>query len=91
MMGVSIGQGSLFDGYRQIRAAAGLEGTTLSRAKTTIVSMYKSKGREFDFVVLVVEPRAHSTKATVDELRRLYYVSATRAAYSGGIWAGIPI
>jgi hypothetical protein len=85
MDALSLGQGSLFDDYRQMRSAAGLEGTTLSRARTTLVSMYRSKGREFDFVVLVVEPRAHSTKVSADELRRLYYVSATRARK----WLGI--
>ena len=47
--------------------------------------MYQSKGREFDFVVLVVEPRDHSSKSTPDELRRLYYVSATRARK----WLGV--
>lgn len=85
MRGLSLGQGSLFDGYRQARVAAGLEGTTLPRAKTSVLSMYRSKGREFDFVVLVVEPRDHSSRATLDELRRLYYVSATRARR----WLGV--
>ncbi len=85
MSGFSFGQGSLFDGYRKTRAAAGLEGQVPSRGKTTILSMYRSKGREFDFVVLVVEPRDHSGNVTTDELRRLYYVSATRARQ----WLGV--
>lgn len=85
MNDMSLGQGSLFESYRQVRSAAGLEGTTLSRARTTVLSMYRSKGREFDFVVLVVEPRDHSNRVTTDELRRLYYVSATRARK----WLGV--
>jgi hypothetical protein len=43
------------------------------------------KGREFDFVVMVVDPRAHSSKTTLDELRRPNYVSATR----GRRWLGV--
>jgi DNA helicase-2/ATP-dependent DNA helicase PcrA len=83
--GLSLKQPCLFDSYRKIRAAAGLEGTLPSRARTTLLSMYRSKGREFDFVVLVVEPRDHSQDVTIDELRRLYYVSATRARQ----WLGV--
>jgi len=85
MRGICLGQRSLFDEYRLARVAAGLQGTTISSASTTLLSMYRSKGREFDFVVLVVEPRDHSSKVSVDELRRLYYVSATRARE----WLGV--
>jgi len=82
---IAVGQGSLFDEYRLARANAGLQGMTISSAPTTLLSMYRAKGREFDFVVLVVEPRDHSSKVTDDELRRLYYVSATRARE----WLGV--
>lgn len=85
MNSIAFSKGSLFKEYRLMRIAAGMQGTTLSSAATTVLSMYRSKGREFDFVVLVVEPRDHSSKVTVDELRRLYYVSATRARE----WLGV--
>jgi hypothetical protein len=79
LRGIAVGQVNLFDEYRLARSESGLQGLTVSAAPTSLLSMYRSKGREFDFVVLVVEPRDHSSKVTVDELRRLYYVSATRA------------
>lgn len=82
---LAVGQTGLFDTYRQNRVITGLEGSVASRAQTSMVSMYKSKGREFDFVVLVVEPRSHSMNTSLDELRRLYYVSATRAKQ----WLGV--
>ena len=82
---LAVGQTGLFDTYRQNRVITGLEGTVASRAQTSMVSMYRSKGREFDFVVLVVEPRSHSQNTTLEELRRLYYVSATRAKQ----WLGV--
>jgi DNA helicase-2/ATP-dependent DNA helicase PcrA len=85
MDGVSLAQGSLFDDYRSKRTAAGMQGDTISPAPTSMLSMYQCKGREFDFVVLVVEPRDHSSKVSVDELKRLYYVSATRARQ----WLGV--
>ncbi|MHB8307379.1 MAG: hypothetical protein ACYDDH_04755 [Candidatus Desulforudaceae bacterium] len=73
MNGLSHGQDFTLQRLPSVRAATELEGTTLTRARTTMLSMYRSKGREFDFVVLVVEPRDHSQKVTTDELRRLYY------------------
>jgi superfamily I DNA/RNA helicase len=85
MKGVSLAQGSLFDDYRSKRTVAGMQGDTFSSAPTSMLSMYQCKGREFDFVVLVVEPRYHSDKVSVDELKRLYYVSATRARR----WLGV--
>jgi len=85
LRGIAVGQGSLFDEYRLARANIALQGMTISAAPTTLLSMYRAKGREFDFVVLVVEPRDHSSKVTEDELRRLYYVSATRAR----MWLGV--
>lgn len=85
MRGISFAQGSLFDEYRSKRVPAGMQGDTLSSAPTAMLSMYQCKGREFDFVILVVEPRDHSSKISVDELKRLYYVSATRARQ----WLGV--
>ena len=85
MRGIAIAQGSLFDDYRSKRAVAGMQGDTLSSAPTAMLSMYQCKGREFDFVILVAEPRDHSSKVSVDELKRLYYVSATRARQ----WLGV--
>lgn len=85
MNGVSLAQGSLFDDYRSKRTAAGMQGDTISSAPTSMLSMYQCKGREFDFVVLIVEPRDHSSKVSVEELKRLYYVSATRARQ----WLGV--
>lgn len=41
----------------------------------------KAKGREFDYVMMVVEPREESGRTPLEEKRRLYYVcvTATRA------------
>jgi superfamily I DNA/RNA helicase len=77
--------GDLFAAYRAGRSPAGLDGMLLPPGRTTMLSMYRAKGREFDFVVMVIDPRAHSSKTTLDELRRLYYVSATRARR----WLGV--
>lgn len=78
-------QGELFRSYREARGAAGLEGHSMAPGRTTLLSMHRSKGREYDFVVLVVDPRQHSSSSTLNELRRLYYVSATRARQ----WLGV--
>jgi hypothetical protein len=78
-------RGNLFAAYRASRSPAGLDGMLLLPGRTTMLSMYRAKGREFDFVVMVIDPRAHSSKTTLDELRRLYYVSATRARR----WLGV--
>jgi superfamily I DNA/RNA helicase len=47
--------------------------------------MHRCKGREFDYVVMVVDPRAHKADADIGELRRLHYVAATRAKQ----WLGV--
>ncbi len=78
-------RGSLFSTYRTARSPAGLDGILIPPARTTMLSMYRAKGREFDFAVMVVDPRAHSSKTTLVELQRLYYVSATRARR----WLGV--
>jgi hypothetical protein len=72
-------QGSLFDEYRRARSACGFAGDHHSRATTTMLTMHRSKGREFDYAVMIVDPLAHSAATTIDELRRQYYVAATRA------------
>jgi hypothetical protein len=70
--------GSRFDAYR-LQRAPHIHGETPSGGRTTILSMHQSKGREFDFVIMIVDPRAHHRDASLDELRRLHYVAATRA------------
>jgi superfamily I DNA/RNA helicase len=76
---------SLFDSVRATRAPKGLDGYDAWRGKTHLLTYHKAKGREFDFVVLVVDPRAESGKSPLDEKRRLYYVAATRAKK----WLGV--
>ena len=78
-------QMSLFDSFRSTRTPKGLTGYDAWKGKTNVLTYHKSKGREFDFVVLVVDPRGESTKVTLEEKRRLYYVCATRAKK----WIGI--
>jgi superfamily I DNA/RNA helicase len=56
-----------------------LEGHDPGVGQTHIINYHKAKGREFDFTVMVVEPRGESKKTPLDEQRRLYYVCATRA------------
>jgi hypothetical protein len=75
----------LFDEYRQTRGAPRLQGHIIISTQTTMVSMYRSKGREFDFVVLMVDDQQHSMQTTLEEKRRLYYVAATRARK----WLGV--
>lgn len=83
---ISIGeQLSLFDSVRQSRAARGLDGYDTGTAKTEIITYHRAKGREFDFVLMVVDPRSESGKPPIDEARRLYYVCATRAKQ----WLGV--
>lgn len=77
-------EGSFFDGYRNARPPR-IEGHVPSRSRTTMLSMHRCKGREFDFVVMVVDRFAHRADADVDELRRLHYVAATRAKQ----WLGV--
>ncbi|MDH4163407.1 MAG: ATP-dependent helicase [Nitrospirota bacterium] len=69
----------LFDLMRQSRTVRGLEGYEIGAAKTEIITYHRAKGREFDFVLMLVDPRSESSKTPIDELRRLYYVCATRA------------
>jgi len=69
--------GTLAARFREQRIPR-MEGFMPSRARTNILSMYRCKGREFDEVVLVVDPRMHAADTPSDELRRLHYVAATR-------------
>ncbi len=78
-------QRELFDSVRQSRAVRGLEGYETGVAKTEIITYHRAKGREFDFVLMVVDPRNESSKPPIEEARRLYYVCATRAKQ----WLGV--
>ena len=46
---------------------------------------HKAKGREFDFIAMIVDPRGESSFSPIDEQRRLYYVYGTRAKQ----WLGV--
>jgi superfamily I DNA/RNA helicase len=82
---VSGGQLSLFDNFRASRSVKGLYGEKILAGTTHVLTYHKAKGREFDCVVMLIDPREESTKPPLDEKRRLYYVSATRAKR----WLGI--
>lgn len=84
-MAVEDPQLSLFDNFRSMRTPKGLWGYDAWKGKTHALTYHKAKGREFDYVILVVDPRGESTKAALDEKRRLYYVCATRAKK----WLGV--
>lgn len=75
----------LFDTLRENRHPKGLDGYDAGEGKTHVLNYHKAKGREFDFVVMVVDPRGESNKTLLDEQRRLYYVCATRAKE----WLGV--
>jgi len=59
------------------RTPKGLYGYDMGKGTTHVINYHKAKGREFDVVVLV-DPRGESTRTPLQELRRLYYVCATR-------------
>jgi len=75
----------LFDQFLANRTPKGLEGDDVFEGKTHVINYHKAKGREFDYLVLVVDPREESTKTPLAEKRRLYYVAATRARK----WLGV--
>jgi DNA helicase-2/ATP-dependent DNA helicase PcrA len=75
----SDGDTLLFDDLRTNRAPKGLAGYEAPEGKTVVLNYHKAKGREFDAVVMIVDPRQESSKMPLDEQRRLYYVCATRA------------
>lgn len=78
-------QGSLYDDLRQSRRPKGLYGYEAFEGKTHLLTYNKAKGREFDYVVMVVDPRQESSKTPLAEKQRLYYVTATRAKK----WLGV--
>lgn len=75
----------LFDDFRSTRKPKGLEGETIGQARTEIMTYWRAKGREFDFVVMVVDARGESSRTPLDEKQRLFYVCATRAKQ----WLGV--
>ena len=75
----------LFDQVRETRSPKGLYGYDAGRGRTHILNYHKAKGREFDFVAMVVDPRGESSRVSLAEQQRLYYVCATRAKS----WLGV--
>lgn len=75
----------LFDNLRANRRPKGLYGYDAGYSTTQVFNYHKAKGREFDYVVMIVDPRQESNKTPIEENRRLYYVCATRAKKSLGV------
>ncbi len=75
----SEGEALLFDDLRSGRPPKGLTGYEAPEGRTVVLNYHKAKGREFDAVIMIVDPRQESSKTPLDEQRRLYYVCATRA------------
>jgi superfamily I DNA/RNA helicase len=75
----------LFDSLRANRRPKGLYGYDAGHSTTQVFNYHKAKGREFDYVVMIVDPRQESNKTPIEENRRLYYVCATRAKK----WLGV--
>ncbi len=82
---VPASQGMLFNSLRAARQPKGLYGDSFGQATTVVLNYHKAKGREFDYVVIVVDPRGESSKTPIEEARRLMYVCVTRAKR----WLGI--
>ena len=76
---------SFFDELRVRRQPKGLEGYNAYAGKTQILNDHKAKGREFDYVIIVVDPRGESKNVSLEEKSRLYYVCTTRAKE----WLGV--
>jgi superfamily I DNA/RNA helicase len=68
----------IFADLRIGRSPKGLYGDEAREGRTQVLTYNKAKGREFDYVMLVVDPRQESTRPPLSERRRLYYVCATR-------------
>lgn len=71
--------------FRGNREPRGLNGDEVYQSKIEILSLWKSKGREFDYVIVVMDPRELSQKTSEETERRLLYVGATRAKE----WLGV--
>lgn len=74
-----------FEHFRDTRSAKGLYGDPIYRNSVEILSMWKSKGREFDHVLVLFYPRELSTSVSIETERRLLYVACTRAKE----WLGV--
>lgn len=74
-----------FEHFRETRSPKGLYGDTIAGGRVEILSMWKSKGREFDHVIIVFDPRDFSQNVSVETEKRLFYVACTRAKE----WLGI--
>jgi DNA helicase-2/ATP-dependent DNA helicase PcrA len=72
----------LFEQMRSLRVPKGLDGYDAGEGRTHVLNYHRTKGREFDHVVMLVDPRAESSRISIAELRRLYYVCGTRARSS---------
>lgn len=70
---------SRFEILRAGRKPSGLEGTPVPKAAIQVLTYQKSKGREFDVVIKIVDKFAETSGTPLQEKRRLYYVCATRA------------
>jgi superfamily I DNA/RNA helicase len=76
---------NLFVEDRINRRPKGLYGFSDGHGLTQVMTYHKAKGREFDFVVLISDPRQESNQSSIEEKRRLHYVCATRAKK----WLGV--
>jgi DNA helicase-2/ATP-dependent DNA helicase PcrA len=70
---------SLFERLKEARQPQGLYGEDAGNNRIQVLTYQRSKGREFDFVIIVVDRYAESKDTPIEEKRRLYYVCATRA------------
>lgn len=71
--------GGFFESLRAVRKPQGLYGDEASNHRIQVLTYQRSKGREFDHVIMIVDKYAESSETPLDEKRRLYYVCATRA------------
>lgn len=74
----SLVQRNSFDCYLASREPKGLHGREVPHTEIEVLSTYRSKGREFDIVIIIADPYAHVGRS-ISSIRRLYYVAATRA------------
>lgn len=74
-----------FEHFRETRTPKGLHGEPTNVGSVEVLSMWKSKGREFDYVLIVFDPRDLSQNVSMETERRVFYVACTRAKE----WLGI--